>query len=449
MRRPALAILLAALSLGSAFAQRVVKVDTAREFIEAIAPGAVIQLAPGRYDLSSVARFQSDWARWDESSGERELVIEEVEELEISGEGAELTVSSPYARILSFRGCSTVALRGLSMAHRVSEPCMAGVLGFENCADIVIEGCELRGSGAVGLELTASNGIVMSGGEISGCNVGAIWIDGSWNAGFDNLSVFDNSGGYPLIRVSASNDVSFVYCSFHDNSGDSFLSDGSATELFGFENCDFTRNRFGVLSYEKTQAYFHATTYEDNSFDDELAKRMFYVGEGKGGDDMDGEGMGGLYYHELEGSGLAFDYPDWLVIDDSDPGKLFIDSGESGPEGVLIGKVYELKRNDDPDTEATRIFKAAAPYAERWLALSGLSVKKRTSEEPVNTEAPPYHYEYWADGRSGSDEVKVRIKLMHGQGAIWCFAAYHADPGMIDMGSDYGMILDFVTSTEY
>jgi len=160
--------------------------------------------------------------------------------------------------------------------------------------------------------------------------------------------------------------------------------------------------------------------------------------------------MGGLGYCEVPDSGFAFEYPDWLALDETDPARIVIDTGD--PEessGIVIAKVYDLKRGDDPDTQATRIFKAAAPFAERALAYSGLSVKRRLGEEPVNTEAPPYHYEYYAEGRFGSDPITLRIKLVQGHGAVWCFAAWHPDPEMVEPGSNYGIALDSIMSTEY
>jgi hypothetical protein len=405
MRKKAAAILLASFSIGSAFAQRVIKVDSARKLVEVIAPGAAIELAPGSYDLGSVGKFQSRYISWDDSLGEREIVVANVEELSISGEGAEIAVTSPYARVLTFRGCSNLALSGLSLVHLVTEDCMAGVLRLEKCADVAILGCSLRGSGAVGLEISDSNGIEMGGGSISGCNAGAVWIDGSWNVHFNDVTVTDNRGGYPFISVDASNGVSFTACYFTDNSGDAFLSEGRTTEEFGFDFCEFSGNQFEAFSYEEPRAYFFEARFGENSFDEQLGTLVEY-----GGDGMDG--MGGLGYYEVPGSGLAFEYPGWLALDETDGARIVIDTGD--PEessGIVIAKVYDLKRTDDPDTQATRIFKTAAPFAERALAYSGLSVKRRLSEKPVNTEAPPYHYEYYAEGRSGSDPVTLRIKL--------------------------------------
>lgn len=432
MRRACALFLIAAVLAGAAAAAPAVKVRTAADLVKAIAPGAVIELAPGTYDLGSASKLSSKYLSWDSSSGDPEPVIHDLDGLTITGREAELAVSSPYTRVLTFRGCSGITLRGLSLGHRVSEPCMAGVLGFEDCEDSALESCELYGSGAVGLELEGSEGIAMRSGAVRSCTVGAFWIEDCRDLEFSGVRVSGNAGGYPLVRVGSSSGVTFLDCDFSDNEGETFLSSDGEAEDFGFESCSFEDNEFKALAEGEVGAYFYEVSYEGNSFDALLDGLVEYGGEDEGG----------LARREIEGSGLALDYPGWFEVDASDPARLLLHEGDPKSAGILVFKVSALKTSDDPDTQAERIFRAAAPVAERRLAQAGISSPKRTREEPVNTEAPPYHFEYYSSASLGGKPVYLRIKLIHGANAVWCVAAYNRDAGLLEPGADYGMVLD-------
>ncbi|MBL8967005.1 MAG: right-handed parallel beta-helix repeat-containing protein [Spirochaetaceae bacterium] len=415
-------------------AQQVIRVKSVAEFIRAIGPRRVIQLAPGVYDLSKGAATRTKNVTWDRSSGDPEPVIEGVEDLTIDAAGAELVASSPYARVLAFKDSSLVTLRGARLLHRVSEPCMAGVLALAGCSDFRIEECELLGSGAVGIEIEASSGISLSGGAIRDCSVGAVWARDSWGLSFANLAVEGNGGGSPLIAVAGVTGMIFGDCRFSDNSGAEFLSFGPGTEDFGFEYCEFSGNDFEALTTSEALPYFFEAYYEGNSFDGELDALVEYGGDG----------AAGFFPHEVAGSGLALSYPEWFSLDESDPAAPVLAEGDPAVGAILVGKVYVLKRTEDPDTQAERIFRAAAPLAEKWLSEKGIRVASRLHEEPVNTEAPPYHFEYYAKAMSGGKETRLRVKLIQGDGAVWCFAAYHPDEELLTPGAVYGVVLDGV-----
>ncbi len=355
-----------------------------------------------------------------------------MEDLTINGEGAELFVSSPYARVIRFEDCSLVTLRGLRLGHRTTEPCMAGVLSLEGCADFLLEECGLYGSGAVGLELFNSSGLTMQSGSISGCTNGAAWVRDSWVISFNGVAVETNEGGYPLIGVYGSDSVLFHDCRFHGNTGSEFLSLDPETGSFGFEYCEFTENTFDSLTDSEAYPCFYEIYYEGNSFDADLDALAEY------GYDAAPD----FVYHAIEAAGLAIWYPDWLILEGGDGEKPVLHEGEAGLQGIRVARVYTLAASENPDTQAERIFRKTAPLAEKWLAQLGFRVTRMLEEEPINTEAPPYHFDYYAEATVPAGTVYLRIKLVHQARAIWGFVAYGPDKDLLAPGSLYGMILD-------
>jgi len=438
MKRLVLAILAATLCLAAGAAQPTIKVKNVPDLLKAIGPARTIELAAGTYDLSAAKQLKSKYLSWTAQGGTPELTIVGVDGLTISGEGAELLVTSPSIHVLVFKDCSNLRLEGLKLGHRTQEPCMEGVLLLTGTSDSSIESCELYGSGALGIELQASRNVAVNGGVIRDCTSGAIRIEGSQDVTVQGLEVRDNQGGYPLIGVYGSAGTYFSDCYFTGNQGYEFLAGDADTSDFSFEYCDFSDNSFEVLSEEEPPATFFEVSYGGNSFDGELDGLVGYADEGGAG----------LEYAEIEGSGLAISWPGWLNFDDSDPSAPFLYENEPESGAVRVGRVYELRSGEDPDTQAESILKGAVPRAERWLAQAGVHLTKLEPAEPVNTEAPPYHYEYYAEGTSAGGKVSVRIKLVQGDGAVWCFAAYDADPELLAPGSTYGIILDDVVQVD-
>ena len=89
-------------------------ISTVDELLSAIAPGAVIKLAPGEYDLSKASDYgqgSSAYYTWKDCGEGFELYIADVENLSIvadSSEDTRIIGLEPYATVLSFGGCSNL-----------------------------------------------------------------------------------------------------------------------------------------------------------------------------------------------------------------------------------------------------------------------------------------------------------------------------------------------------
>lgn len=194
---------------------RIVSVSTVDELLAAIGPDTTIHLSAGEYNLSQASGYGStsgDYYVWNNPYDGPELVIKDVQNFHIIGEGADSTsiLATPrYADVLSFEDCENVSLMGLTAGH-TQEPsvCSGGVLWFENTEDILVSHCGLFGCGILGVQAVDCADIQVVSTEIYDCTYGAADLNGCANVVFEDCDIHD-CGGDNAIRV---NDSANVVC---------------------------------------------------------------------------------------------------------------------------------------------------------------------------------------------------------------------------------------------
>lgn len=141
--------------------QPAVKVHNVNELISAIAPGAVIELAPGDYDLSSAStygnRSGNPYVKWEDCYDGFQLVIHDLDGLTITGNGGmdttRLISTSTMSNVLAIEDCTDVTLSGFTAGHEVqAEGCQAGVISLFRSENIQLRELGLFGCGAWGIE---------------------------------------------------------------------------------------------------------------------------------------------------------------------------------------------------------------------------------------------------------------------------------------------------------
>ena len=226
----------------------VIHVSTAGEFLEAIAPDVVIELAPGTYNLTEYLRKSSDNVSdyvvrtftdgW-------QADIHGVEGLTIRGaEGGivEVEAEPRYSDVLYFNNCSDIVIENITFGHTI-EPgnCEGAVLAFDYCRKISLDGLDLYGCGTYGVVADHTVGIALKDCIIRECSYGIVDLLSS-DTVFEDCTFRDN-GGFDMLSLSGS----FAYfegCSFTGNEGDNFLpayyhSDSESGAHF--ERCTFGR----------------------------------------------------------------------------------------------------------------------------------------------------------------------------------------------------------------
>ena len=190
----------------------VVSVSNPEEFFEAIAPGAVIGLQPGRYDLGAwIAETWESGSGWNvhhpyvrlqECYDGVEAVICGVDGLTILGLGrdrseTELVVEARYADVLGFESCTELALANLTLGHTEGGFCSGSVVSLANSGDAVLTNLDLYGCGTFGVDSFESGALVMRGCTVHDCSEGPIYRYGGWGENRFGDGVFvDSAGGF-------------------------------------------------------------------------------------------------------------------------------------------------------------------------------------------------------------------------------------------------------------
>lgn len=180
-----------------------VTVSTVDELLAAIAPDTEIILKDGTYDLSTATDYGTGWSDyyyWSEEFDGPALTISGVDNLMIyseSGDRTKCTISAVprYADVLKFKSCSNVTVSGFTAGHTV-EPgyCTGGVLYYEDCDNVLVNGCGLYGCGILGVRAELCSAVAVMNCEIYECSYGGIQIGNTSGIKIENCSFRDLGG---------------------------------------------------------------------------------------------------------------------------------------------------------------------------------------------------------------------------------------------------------------
>lgn len=260
----------------------VIYVKTAKELLDAIAPGAEIILEPGVYNLSGIMKRTTAVGNPEhvdilETYDGKEAVIMNVDGLIIrgkDGERTEIVVESRYADVLRFEGCSNIVLKNLVIGHTVEQgECAGEVLEFNNSTNIILNSLDLYGCGTYGINADHTQNLLMQDSVIRECSSGAINMNYCNGFLFQNCDV-KNCEGYDLICVSACN-MGFEDCKFYDNAPmEVMISDGNSSYI-SFDECSF-----GVTETQALAAtiYDGGIVFKDNcKFSEAISRKIVTV----------------------------------------------------------------------------------------------------------------------------------------------------------------------------
>ena len=165
--------------------QTQVHVSTVDEFLKALAPDTEIILDAEFYDLSTAAGYGTQsgtYYRWEEVFDGVQLTIQSLSNLTIRAEGDDVkahTVSARprYAHVINFENCSNIMVEGFTAGHTF-EPgsCAGGVIGFNNCEDVLVNNCGLYGCGVVGIWGANTKGVQVTNSDIYECSWGGVYM---------------------------------------------------------------------------------------------------------------------------------------------------------------------------------------------------------------------------------------------------------------------------------
>lgn len=281
----------------------VVKVKNVDEFLAAIAPDTVIELAEGVYDLSTASNYGedsgSDYYSWNTEvvaeahEVDAELIIHDVNGLTIRGAGIEDTTVAAvprYANVIKFEGCKNITVSDLTAGH-TKEPgfCSGGVLFLENCSEINVDTCGLYGCGTIGVYGFGCEKLNITNCDIYECSDGAVDVTYCTEvlvSGCDihDIGVKSNYAAYNLFEVNFGSGFTAYNCKVHNNKAEGLLYANEA-ENVSFLSNEVTKNAFssGAFNFIMKGATVDGCSFEDNN-----CKNWYGAGSNCKASDIDG-----------------------------------------------------------------------------------------------------------------------------------------------------------------
>jgi len=279
----ALGVAVLLLAAGSLPAQTTHEVAGAGELAQAIGSNRLVVLAVGEYRVSEAARVANPAVSWEPVFDGLQLVVTGVSHLILRGQkGANLLASPRYAYTLLFRDCQDLSLEDLSLGHTEAGECVGGVLRLEGCSEVRIAGCELSGSGVVGLDLEGCAGVRVEHSTIRDCSSGALSAAGVRDLLLHRVRMQGNQS-WPLIWIDSSQEVLLDSCALEGNSGGELFWIGPQAEGVALHGCSIEDNQVQALfPPDSLEPVLVQTSILGNTF--ELEEEMVETGEGEEGD---------------------------------------------------------------------------------------------------------------------------------------------------------------------
>jgi polygalacturonase len=174
-----------------------------------------------------------EFVRWAKVFDGHELIVHNVAGLKLIGAGkaTQLLAKPRYANVLTFDGCTDIALENLVLGHTPAGYCEGGVVRMSKCRAITINKCDLFGCGIEGLTLSDVAGLRFSHSTIRDCTYGIMTVSGSSDILMSDSRFIRNKefGGFAF---SDSRNIRLERCAINNNHFDSL-----AANLFSATSC--------------------------------------------------------------------------------------------------------------------------------------------------------------------------------------------------------------------
>lgn len=278
----------------SVSADGIYTVSTPDEFIDAIGSDRTIHVSGGTLDLSTARSYGKDTGNekcaWEEEFDGYQLVIHDVKNLTITGDGkvaTEIATQPRYAQVLYLRSCENVALSGFTAGHTPEAgSCVGGVVYLEGCTGVSIRDVGLYGCGVIGVHTQNCRDVTVANSDIYECSYQGVNFQDSTgirvaNCRFYDLGKKEDWGADAVFLLGNCSDVRVSDCEIYDNRVDSFISSTSVDQVV-FKNNTFRDNELQGCAL-KTFGNF--VTLDGNTFEGVIAN---WFADGCGAVDIDG-----------------------------------------------------------------------------------------------------------------------------------------------------------------
>ncbi|HMO41510.1 MAG TPA: WG repeat-containing protein [Saprospiraceae bacterium] len=226
-----------------------VTVSNVQALSQAIGNDTEITLEDGQYDLGAVTdttKFVSIFGF--EGAPDRSIIIHDVRNLHIKARNAgkaQLITPHAFVPVLSIENSYNISLTGLSVGHEVAPGlCEGAVLTTRSVQYLLVDNCDLYGSGTLGLEAYDTGSLMLHNTVVRECTAGILALENCYNALVDNCTLRDNEGDH-MVKMMNSWKITFRKTQFTNNQ---------------------TPTEYGPYEFFKLQADYERVALQDCTF---------------------------------------------------------------------------------------------------------------------------------------------------------------------------------------
>ena len=266
----------------------VYRVSDVGELLAAIGPDREIRLEQGTYDLTDATGYgkpvDNPYVCWQETYDGDELVIQNVDNLTITGAGQGVSILSAtprYANVLVFRNCGNLSISGITAGHtREPGACVGGVIYLESCENVSLSASGLYGCGTTGVYTDGCTNVSVSDCDIFDCSYNGIAAMNSQNIRISNCELFqlgkEDWDAFEVFSLHNSGNITISDCEIYDNRV------GALVRTSGVDHVVLRGNTFRE---NQVQEYAFGTfgnfvTLDGNVFEGGRIRRWFDAGCG-------------------------------------------------------------------------------------------------------------------------------------------------------------------------
>lgn len=214
-----------ALGAYAAEKQKVVKVKTSEQFINAIGSNRKIIVEKDLLDMTeTLAKLMlpevdegATGAIVAHEFDGPSLLIANISNLTIEGKEPDthIQVTPRYANVLAFAQCENISLKNLKLGHTNAGDCVGDVVNTTGCASLTIDNCKLYGCGVKGIHSENTQNIIVTNSDIYECSFDGISFEEVKSATFNKCQIFSNTND--MFIDGGCDDITFNDCTFRDN----------------------------------------------------------------------------------------------------------------------------------------------------------------------------------------------------------------------------------------
>lgn len=210
-------------------------------------------------------------SRFQQGVMQDEIEIKGVQNLRIVGGTATKILADPewgYALIL--KNCTNVLIENIVAGHEPAvEGCAAGVLFFKDSENVVLDNCDLFGSGIEGIYAVNVNYLECNKVVIRDCSDAVMTLSSCRSVYFNDCEFRNNSGYWAFFSLSGGGIVNFNRCDINGNksTNSKYLFDVDEDSVPIILNaCKIRNNQVGYFCSRRNKINLNQTKLTGNDF---------------------------------------------------------------------------------------------------------------------------------------------------------------------------------------